>query len=443
MFLDEARLGARMSHSNVVQTIELGQQEGRYFIAMEYVAGMPLSVLARKALERKGGLPVEITLAILAQACAGLHYAHELRLPDETPLHIVHRDVSPQNLIVTFDGVVKVVDFGVARADVRDSKTKSGLIKGKFAYMSPEQCLAKPLDRRTDVFALGVIAHELLTGRRLFRRATPYETYQAIVSGREIPRPSEVYPALDPELDGLVLRALAYHVDDRYPTAEAMADAIQEYLHRRGKPIGMREVGRYMEEHFATEIAEHAGRLGALLSGRISVAGEPVGRRWDEDDGAGADGEGAEPTRVDTPLPGRLVAVSPSEDAPAGSRDNAPLRGRAAVARDARIAGRAAAVDAPPPGRGAAGATGAAGESVSSIVETIDRRLDDLGPRPRPGDTPRDASPARLREPGAALPDSRPLAPTGAAVGFWVYPLVFLAAAALGVLALLLVRWLR
>src|SRR5262245_23885212 len=211
MFLDEARLGAQLEHSNIVQTLELGQAQGRYFLVMEYLAGMSLAMIARKCKQRVPGgmLPVPIALGLITQACAGLHYAHERRAPDGSALNVVHRDISPQNLVVTFEGMLKLVDFGIAKAEMRETHTKSGTIKGKFAYMSPEQCLAQPVDRRTDIFALGTVLHELLTGRRLFKRDSTYETYQAIVNGK-VPTPSSVNHELDPALDPVVMRALAY-----------------------------------------------------------------------------------------------------------------------------------------------------------------------------------------------------------------------------------------
>src|SRR3954469_21177907 len=231
MFLDEARLGAMFDHSNVVQTFELGEHENRYYMVMEFLAGLSLAMVARRANERLSGgvMPVPLSLNIAAQACAGLHYAPEGRA-NEKPLNLVHRDISPQNLVISFEGVVKVVDFGIARAELRDTKTKAGTIKGKFAYMSPEQCVANAVDRRTDIFALGVIVHELLTGRRLFKRTSPYETYQAVLECAVEP-PSKINNQLDPALDALVMKAVAKDKEQRYPTAEAFGDAMLGYLH--------------------------------------------------------------------------------------------------------------------------------------------------------------------------------------------------------------------
>jgi serine/threonine protein kinase len=268
MFLDEARMAAVLDHSNIVQTFELGEHENRYYMVMEFLAGLSLAMVVRRAAERvQGGrLPVPLILNIAAQAAAGLHYAHE-RQQGGRPLNMVHRDISPQNLVIGFEGVVKVVDFGIARAEFRETKTKAGTIKGKFAYMSPEQCVATNVDRRTDVFALGVIVHELLTGRRLFKRNSPYETYQAVIDC-QVPNPSSVNVEIDPAVDAVVMKAITKERDDRYPSAEAFGDAMLGYLHHRGKGSGPGEIGRWFEEHFQPEIEEHGERMRELISGR-------------------------------------------------------------------------------------------------------------------------------------------------------------------------------
>ena len=272
MFLDEARIGAQLDHSNIVQTLELGEHNGRYYMVMEYLAGMSLSTMAKKAQERvAGGLPIDLTLALCAMACGGLHYAHERTSADGKPLNIIHRDVSPQNLVVSFEGVLKLVDFGIAKAEMRETHTKSGTIKGKFAYMSPEQCLGHPLDRRTDIFSLGTILHELLTGHRLFKRDNTYDTYHAIVNNEVVP-PSQVNHQLDPALDDMVMRALAYDRAGRYPTAEAFGEALLQMLHRRGKSVGASDVARFFDQHFSTEIDTHAARMRELVtSGRATM----------------------------------------------------------------------------------------------------------------------------------------------------------------------------
>ncbi len=286
MFLDEARLAAYLDHSNIVQTMELGEHEGRYYMVMEFLAGLSMAMMVRRAGERLPGgrVPVPLVLNMMAQACAGLHYAHE-RATSGKPLNIVHRDISPQNLVISFEGVVKVVDFGIAKAEMRETQTRSGTIKGKFAYMSPEQCVANKVDRRTDVFALGIITHEMLTGRRLFKKPSPYETYQAVIECNVGP-PSAQNVEIDPALDPIVMKALAKDREVRYPTAEAFGDALQGYLHHRGKGSGPNEVGRFFEASFLQEIEEHGARMRELISGRDPSIDTNIGWGSDEEEAA-------------------------------------------------------------------------------------------------------------------------------------------------------------
>jgi serine/threonine-protein kinase len=284
MFLDEARLAAHLDHSNIVQTMELGEHDGRYYMVMEFLAGLSLAMIIRRAAERlpSARIPVPLVLNMLAQSCAGLHYAHEKAMNGKA-LNIVHRDISPQNLVISFEGVVKLVDFGIAKAELRETRTRSGTIKGKFAYMSPEQCVANNVDRRTDVFALGVIGHELLTGRRLFKRPSPYETYQAVMEC-DVKPPSTIDAEIDPVLDQVLMRAITKDKADRYATAEAFGDALLGYLHHRGFGSGPGDVSRFFDAHFGQEIDEHSGRMRELIAGRDISAGAGVSWGSDEDE---------------------------------------------------------------------------------------------------------------------------------------------------------------
>jgi serine/threonine protein kinase len=281
MFLDEARLAAQLDHSNIVQTFELGQHQGRYFMAMEFLAGLSLAMVIRRVAERVDGgkLPLPLILDIVVQTCAGLHYAHE-RTNAGQALNVVHRDISPQNLVISFEGVVKLVDFGIARAEQRETKTKAGTIKGKFAYMSPEQCVSTAVDRRTDVFALGVIVHELLTGRRLFKRANQYDTYQAVIECK-VPPPSDYASEVDAGLDAVVMKSLAKDKEQRYESAEEFGDAIQRYMHQRGMRASAADLASFFEAIFAQEIEEHAGRMRELIAGREFASGGSTGVNWD------------------------------------------------------------------------------------------------------------------------------------------------------------------
>jgi len=219
MFLDEARLAARIQHRNVVQVHELGQDGKNLFLTMEYLEGENAAgIIRRSLLKDEEGLGVALCAFIVAEACAGLHAAHELKDPEGNALSLVHRDVSPQNIFVTYGGGVRVLDFGIAKAADRTAHTEVGQLKGKFEYMAPEQCRGKPIDRRCDVFALGIVLYELLTRRRLFKRDTKLAVLEAVC--REMPAPpSSLVEGCPPSLDHVALKALAKHADDRYATA--------------------------------------------------------------------------------------------------------------------------------------------------------------------------------------------------------------------------------
>ncbi len=228
MLFDEARIGAQISHRRVVQTYGFGEDQGRYFIVMEHVAGQSLSELMGARARRKAHFDVHTAARIVADVAAGLHSAHELRDASGAFLGVIHRDVTPGNVVVSYDGEVKVIDFGIAKATNRLTRTMTGNLKGKIAYMSPEQIRDDPLDRRSDIFSLGVVLWELLTLRRLFRRKNEAATLQAILSAPADP-PSK-YRAIPRELDSIARRALAINPDDRFQTALEMQRALQKVI---------------------------------------------------------------------------------------------------------------------------------------------------------------------------------------------------------------------
>lgn len=269
MFLDEARINAQLSHSNIVQVLDLGETDGQYYMAMEYVAGLSVAQVGRMSAQRLGAVPQAVACGIVLQACAGLHRAHETKLPDGGEMGIIHRDVSPQNLLLTYEGFVKVLDFGIAKAEGRETKTQAGTVKGKFAYMSPEQCVGEPLDRRTDVFALGIILFELCTSRRLFKRQDTFETYEAIIKG-DVPDPSTVSDAVTPQVSAVILKALARKKEDRYLTAEAMQEALEQAMRRSGIRGKSTDLARFLEQHFADSIKEQEELIQRIESGAFN-----------------------------------------------------------------------------------------------------------------------------------------------------------------------------
>jgi eukaryotic-like serine/threonine-protein kinase len=260
MLFDEARLAARLNHANVVHTYEIGDHDGRFYIAMEYVDGQPLTAIVRRLAEVGRAFPPEYWVRILADTLHGLQYAHEMRDYDGTPLGLVHRDVSPHNILVTYEGVTKIVDFGIAKTNINRHETAVGTLKGKFAYMAPEQVAGSELlDGRADVFAVGVTLWELLTGERLFY-GTPQEVLQKLLNA-PIPEAHERNPAVDRALSSLVGQALARHPADRFASARAMAQALEDYLGRKGRLAPREDIGRHLNELFEAERADLRARM--------------------------------------------------------------------------------------------------------------------------------------------------------------------------------------
>ena len=253
MFLDEARIAARLTHPNIVQIYDLGRAAGTYFIAMEYVQGENLRSISKVA--RKGGAPVplEHTVKIASQACEGLHYAHMKTDTSGNPLNIVHRDVSPQNILVSFEGVVKLVDFGIAKAATQYAETKAGILKGKYSYMSPEQCKGKHIDNRSDVFSMGIVLWELATGVRLFKKSSELMILKEITEGKVTP-PREVNRQIPAELEAIILKALEKHPDNRFQDGLQMHLALEEFMKNRGLTSSTVHLSAFMRELFKEKL---------------------------------------------------------------------------------------------------------------------------------------------------------------------------------------------
>ncbi|MHB8873667.1 MAG: serine/threonine protein kinase [Myxococcaceae bacterium] len=232
MFLDEARLAARLSHPCIVQIFDFGEAGGAYYLCMEHLSGEDLGWVVRRAREKGQPVPAQVAAVVVAAAASALHYAHTLCDDDGRPLHIVHRDISPSNLFLTYQGQVKVLDFGIAKAEGKLVRTHAGIIKGKVSYMSPEQAKGMPLDARSDVFALGAVLHELLTGKRLFRRDSELETLRAAMS-EPIPTVRSIRPEVPEELDLAVMKALERDLSRRFQSAAELSGALDDYLAAR------------------------------------------------------------------------------------------------------------------------------------------------------------------------------------------------------------------
>lgn len=266
MFLDEARVAARIQHPNVVSTLDIVSTDDELFLVMDYVRGESLSRLLRTAAKRRLALPEGFIPTVVAGMLHGLHAAHEATDERGEPLKVVHRDVSPQNVLVAIDGVPRILDFGVAKAAARAQVTRDGQMKGKLSYMSPEQLQGRPVDRRSDIFAAGVLLWESLTGERLFAGGEARDVLLKIIK-QAAPAPSTLRPTLSREVDALVLRALQKEPDARFQTAREFAIAIEETM----PLLSHREVGEWVEEIAGDSLGRREAAL-AEIEGISSVS---------------------------------------------------------------------------------------------------------------------------------------------------------------------------
>ncbi|MBK8266380.1 MAG: serine/threonine protein kinase [Nannocystis sp.] len=424
MFLREARLAATLQHPNIAQVYDVGEDDGVLFFAMEYVLGQDLRRIVRAVRARESWLTLEHILQIIIGTAAALHYAHEREDSAGRHLGIVHRDVSPSNIMVTYDGGVKLVDFGIARVSSSGDTTSTGVLKGKIPYMSPEQCRGEKLDRRSDVFSLGVILWELACCRRLFVGENDLALAQRIAS-EDAPPPSSILPNFSPALEAIIMRALARDREQRYATAQELREELEEFARERRLGLSSVSLGRVMSELFAEPLAQQRAAIAA------AVAGEPM----------------AFPTLdASTTMTPPISAV---ETSPGGSEDPASASQRAAprptrrrlwlgVGLTVALAGGSAAVwalwgaarsapasGAAPSGRATMGAASPASASVVEVAsvgapeeapaesaaealveaaaEPVEAEAEALGPRSAAAKRPsRRRSPAPRTDPGSA-----------------------------------------
>lgn len=263
MFLDEARIASTLQHANIVRTFDVVAVEGELFLAMEFLHGRDASALLRRAESRGARIPLETAVAVAIAVAAGLHYAHEKRGTDGRPLGIVHRDISPQNVILTYEGDIKLIDFGVAKSSNNLTRTRLGVFKGKVAYASPEQCQGGLVDRRSDLFSLGVLLFELSTGRALFPQNNELAVMKAITEGT-IARPSEIDAAYPAGLERIVLRALAREPNERYATAQEMQRDLEAFARQHRLDLSPAALVELLQTYFrddvdAWQLAREAG----------------------------------------------------------------------------------------------------------------------------------------------------------------------------------------
>jgi hypothetical protein len=310
MLLNEARLVAGLDHPNIAQVHDIGREHGEYFFAMEYVHGQDLSRVMRRAPHHR--LHLENALHIAIGVCAGLHCAHTARDRTGRPLDIVHRDVSPSNVLVSYQGAVKLVDFGVAKAATLVSETREGVIKGKFGYMSPEQCLGDPLDRRSDVFAVGILLWEMTLGRRLYMFKGELASLQRIVY-RDAPRPTNFDPAYPAHLEDIVMRALARDPRQRYQSAQQLQIDLEQFALDHRLAVSAVSMAIEMRTLFHDQVAawSEAERAGRSLGEHLAALNAQPAPEPDSDDGDREDPRAHEDRE--------------EPDAPATYEDAAPL----------------------------------------------------------------------------------------------------------------------
>jgi len=310
MFIDEAKIAGQLTHANICQIFELGRIDGAHFIAMEYIWGKDLLQIQNRLRKLKQIMPVPMACYVLAKVCEGLDYAHRKRDAMGRPLEIVHRDCSPQNVLISYEGEVKLIDFGIAKAASRSSRTVAGVLKGKFGYMSPEQVRGLPLDRRSDVFALGTMLYECLTGERLFQGETDFATLEK-VRNVDIAAPRKLNPALSEEVEAIILKALAKDVEDRYQWCSELHADLVGFLRRQEGLYTPKTLATWVKEVFAQDIGRERQQLESYkkLGKDGLIAGVPAAKaRVDVLQQFGPAGTADDPTTLGAPQFDDLVS---------------------------------------------------------------------------------------------------------------------------------------
>src|SRR4051794_24730751 len=292
MFIDEAKICGQLNHAHICQIFELGRVEDSHFIAMEYVWGKDVLQLQNRFRKLRQTMKPEMAAFIAAKLCEGLDYAHKKKDAAGRPLHIIHRDISPQNILISYDGELKIIDFGIAKAASRSSKTQAVVLKGKFGYMSPEQGRGLTLDRRPDVFSIGTILNELLTSDRLFMGESDFETLEK-VRNDDVPPVTSINKNVPPELERIINKALARDVDERFQWANEMQEALHAFLLTREPVYTAKHLSAWMREQFALEMKREQQILDEQRKiGKEILAAKPQ-HAWSAGSGRNGNGSGA------------------------------------------------------------------------------------------------------------------------------------------------------
>ncbi|MEE2961563.1 MAG: serine/threonine-protein kinase [Myxococcota bacterium] len=273
MFVDEARIAVQLNHPNIVQIYELGMYREQYYIAMEYVSGRDLRQILDNFRGSERKLPLSVAAYIIIRICEGLDYAHSKEDGKGRPLNVIHRDVSPQNILVGYSGEVKITDFGIAKAEDRVSKTQAGVLKGKFSYMSPEQVRGHELDHRADIFSVGILLYEMITGERLFMGASDFAILEK-VRNAEVSTPREYCPDMPEELEGVIMKALAGERDERYQTVGELGEAMEMFLIEERSIFNSKKLSQFMQLEYEQEMTAERERLESFQNYNMSPVAE-------------------------------------------------------------------------------------------------------------------------------------------------------------------------
>ncbi len=347
MFIDEARISVQLNHANVVHIHELGKHEDAYFIAMEYVPGKDLRALQDRFRRRKEIMPTAMAVFIASKICEGLDYAHRRKDARGQDMHIIHRDVSPQNILLSYEGEVKIIDFGIAKAANRSQKTQAGILKGKFGYMSPEQVRGLPIDRRSDIFAVGVILYEMLTGEKLFVGESDFSTLEK-VRNAEVPAMRQFNPNIPAGLEKVVLKSLAREVENRYQWGSDMAEDLMRFLLAGEAIYSAKHLSNFLKEAFAEELLREAEKMERFAE---------VSRPDQMETSSSGTSPGAPPPQPAAPAkkkPTVQTPAAPPHPAPAAAPPRRPTSQPVAVSSGAGamavgLQSNAAVIDIPPP----------------------------------------------------------------------------------------------